>query len=117
MGFQCRFSLRYMFYSIEQKIRSSKLNESAALQNQVENLRLQDTLGQQNFHEDKIEVVELVSGTVEDVSKVVTKTTIVISNEGSKTITDLNENFSELMNGKVIVAPYLETPLVIFFKT
>ena len=43
------------------------LNELASLQNQVQEVRLQDKLGKQNFHEDKKKVFEPVTKSIKDV--------------------------------------------------
>ena len=42
-----------MLYSIEDKEDFAKLNELVSLQNQVQDVRLQDKLGEQNYHYDR----------------------------------------------------------------
>ena len=51
-----------------------KSNELFVLQNQVKEVRLQDELSKQNFHEDIKKVVEPVKKSFEDVSEEKTKT-------------------------------------------
>ena len=88
-----------------------KLEELASLQNQVKSVRLQDKLGKQNFHADTKKVFESVTNTVKDVSKEVTKTITETSMTNNKAIENLNDNFSEIMNDRGIIASYLLSPL------
>ena len=93
-----------------------KLNETVSLQNQVKVVRLQDELGKQNFHEDLKEVFEPITKSLENTSENKTKTITETSIRNNKAISDLNEKFSELMNDKGMIAPYLATSLVNLFK-
>ena len=92
------------------------LNEAVSLQNQVKVFRLQDKLGQQNFHEDMEEVFEPLTNTLKKTSENITKTITENSNKNNKAISDLNEKNLELMNDKGMIAPYLASSLVEVFK-
>ena len=92
------------------------LNEAVSLQNQVNVVRLQNKLGEQNFHEDMIKVFEPLTDTLKKTSENITKTTTENSINNNKAISDLNEKILELMNDKGMIAPYLTTSLVEVFK-
>ena len=92
------------------------LNEAVSLQNQVKDVRLQDKLGKQNFHEDMTDVFEPLTDTLKKTSEKITKTITETSIENNKSIENLNETVLELMNDKGLIAPYLSSPLVEVFK-
>ena len=93
------------------------LNEAVSIQNQVKDVRLQDKLGKQNFHENMEEVFEPLTDTLKKTSENITKTITESSINNNKAISDLNEKILELMNDKGIIAPYLASPLVEVFKS
>ena len=88
------------------------LNEAVSLQNQVKVVRLQNKLGEQNFHEDMTKVFEPLTDTLKKTSENITKTITENSINNNKAISDLNEKILELMNDKGMIAPYLTTSLV-----
>ena len=92
------------------------LNEAVSLQNQVKDVRLQDKLGKQNFHEDMTKVFEPINKLLENISDKITKLFTEHSINNNKAIENLNEKILELMNDKGITAPYLTTSLVEVFK-
>ena len=92
------------------------LNEAVSLQNEVKVVRLQDKLGEQNFHEDMTKVFEPLTDTLKKTSENITKTITENSINNTKTIENLNEKILELMNDKGLIAPYLTTSLVEVFK-
>ena len=92
------------------------LNEAVSLQEQVKVVRLQNKLGEQNFHEDMTKVFEPLTDTLKKTSEIITKTITENSINNNKAISDLNEKILELMNDKGMIAPYLTTPLVEVFK-
>ena len=104
-----------MLYSIEDRNNLKKLVELVSLQNQVEDLRLQDKLGKQNFHEDMKKFYEPLTDTIKNTSEDI-KTISETSLKNNKTISDLNEKVLELMNEKGMMAPYLASSLVNLFK-
>ena len=89
------------------------LNEAVSLQNQV---RLQDKLGEQNFHDDMTKVFEPLTDTLKKTSENITKTITESSINNNKAISDLNEKVSQLMYDNGIIAHYLTTSLVEVFK-
>ena len=92
------------------------LNEAVSLQNQVKVVRLQNKLGEQNFHEDMTKVFEPLTDTLKKTSENITKTITENSINNNKAISELNEKILELMNDKGMIAPYLTTSLVEVFK-
>ena len=46
-----------MLYSIKNVEDLKKLDEAVSLQNQVQEVRLQDLLGEQNYHEDTKKII------------------------------------------------------------
>ena len=92
------------------------LNEAVSLQNEVKVVRLQDKLGEQNFHEDMTKVFEPLTDTLKKTSENITKTITENSINNNKAIENLNEKILELMNDKGIIAPCLTTSLVEVFK-
>ena len=63
-----------MLYSIKDREDLENLNELVSLQDQVKTVRLQDKLGEQNFHEDMKKVFEPVTKSIENTSQDITKT-------------------------------------------
>ena len=92
------------------------LNEAISLQNQVKDVRLQDKLGKQNFHENMEKVFEPLTDTLKKTSDNISKTLTENSINNNKAIENLNEKILELMNDKGLIAPYLTTSLVEVFK-
>ena len=93
------------------------LNEAVSLQNQVKFVRLQDKLGNQNFHEDMTKVFEPLTDTLKKTSENITKSITENSINNNKAIDNLNEKISELMNDKGMIAPFLASSLVEVFKS
>ena len=83
------------------------LNELASLQNQVQEVRLQDKLGKQNFHEDMKKVFEPVNKTLKDVSEELTRTITDSSKNNNKALENLNNKLLELMNDRIVLATSL----------
>ena len=93
-----------------------KLNELISLKNQVQEVRLQDKLGDQNYHEDAKKLFKPMTDAIKNTSKNITKTLIENSTNHNKAIENLNEKILEWMNDKRMIAPYLASSLVILFK-
>ena len=93
-----------------------KLNEAVTVLNQVQEVRLQNRLGEQNYHEDTTKffkpMTDAIKTTSENISKTLTENPI----NHNKTIENLNEKNLELMNEKGLIAPYLTSSLVNLFK-
>ena len=62
-----------MLYPIKDRKDLENLNELVSLQDQVKEVRLQDKLGKQKFHEDMKKLVKPVNITIKDVSEDATK--------------------------------------------
>ena len=105
-----------MLNSIKNVEDFKKLDEAVSLQNEVKVIRLQNKLGEQNFHEDMTKVFEPLTNTLKKTSENITKTLTETSINNNKAIENLNEKILELMNDQGIIAPYLTTPLVEVFK-
>ena len=105
-----------MLYSIKDREDLEKLEELVSLQNQVKVVKLQDKLGEQNFHEDMKKVFEPVTKSLENTSENITKTITETSINNNKAIENLSEKVLELMNNNGLIAPYLASSLVNLFK-
>ena len=91
-------------YSIKNR---EDLEELPSLQNQVEEVRLQDKLGIQNFHELIKKVFELVTDTIKNTSEKLTKTLTETSNKNNQALENLNNKLLEIMNDRGITTSYL----------
>ena len=60
-----------MLYAIKNTDDLEKLEKLASLESQVKAVRIQDSLGKQNFHEDMKEAYEIAS---QDITKTITET-------------------------------------------
>ena len=105
-----------MLFPIKNVEDLENLNELALLQNQVKVVKLQDKLGEQNFHEDMKKVLEPFTKSLENTSENITKTLTEKSINNNKAIENLNEKILELMNNIGLIAPYLASSLVNLFK-
>ena len=105
-----------MMFPIKDRYDLENLNEAISLQNQVKFVKLQNKLGEQNFHEDMKKVFEPVTKSLESTSENITKSITESSIKNNKAIENLNEKILELMNDKGLIAPYLTSSLVEVFK-
>ena len=105
-----------MLFPIKKREDLEKSDELVSLQNQVKVVKLQDKLGEQNFHEDMKKVFEPVTKSLENTSENITKTLTENSINNNKTTENLNEKILELMNNNGLIAPYLASSLVNLFK-
>ena len=87
------------------------LNQAVSLQNQVKVVRLQDKLGEQNFHEDMTKVFEPLTDTLKKTSENITKTITENSIKNNEALENLNNKLLEIMNDRGILASYLMSPL------
>ena len=100
-----------MLYSIKDREDLEKLEELVSLQNQVKVVKLQDKLGEQNFHEDMKKVFESVTKSLENTSENLTKAITETSIKNNQAIEKINNNLLEIMNDRGILATYLMSPL------
>ena len=105
-----------MLYPIKNVEDLQKLDEAVLLQNQVNEVRLQNKLGDQNYHEDMNKLFKPMTDAIKNTSENITKTITENSINNNKAIENLNEKILELMNDKGLIAPYLTTSLVEVFK-
>ena len=106
-----------MLYSIKNVEDLQKLNDLVSLENQVNEVRLQDWLGTQNYHEDSKKLFKPMTDAIKNTSENITKTLTENSINNNKAIENLNEKIVELMDEKGMIAPYLTSSLVNLFKS
>ena len=106
-----------MLYSNGIRVYLKNLQELASLQNHVEEVRLQDKLGKQNFHENLRKVFEPVTDTVENTSENLAKTLTESSVKDNQALENINDKLSKILNVRGIIASYLMSPLSIITKT
>ena len=100
-----------MLYSIKDREDLKNLEELISLENQVKVFKLQDKLGEQNFHEDMKKVFEPVTKSLENTSENITKAISESSKENNLLLESVNNKLLEIMNDRGILASYLMTPL------
>ena len=105
-----------MLFPIKNVEDLENLKEAVSLQNEVKVVRLQDKLGELNFHENKEKVFEPLTDTLKKTSENITKTITENSINNNKAIENLNEKILELMNDNGMIASYLALPLVEVFR-
>ena len=105
-----------MMFPIKDREDLEKLNELISLKNQVQEVRLQDKLGDQNYHEEAKKLFKPMTDEIKNTSERITKTLTENSINDNKAIENLNEKISELMNDKGMIAPYLASSLVNFLN-
>ena len=105
-----------MLYSIKNVEDLEKLNGAISLQKQVQEVRLQNKLGDQNYHENINKFFKPMTDELKNTSEKITKTITENSINNNKAIENLNEKILELMDDKGLIAPYLVSSLVEVFK-
>ena len=105
-----------MLYPIKNVEDLQKLDEAVLLQNQVNEVRLQNKLGDQNFHENMNQLFKPMTDELKNTSEKITRTLTENSINNNKATENLNEKILELMNDKGLIAPYLVSSLVEVFK-
>ena len=105
-----------MLFPIKGSEDLQNLNELFSLQNQVNEVRLQDRFGEQNYHGDSKKLFKPMTDVIKSTSENITKTLTENSLNNNRTIENLNEKVLELMDEKGMIAPYLASFLVNLFK-
>ena len=100
-----------MLYSIKDREDLEKLEDLVSLQNQVKVVKLQDKLGEQNFHEDMKKVFEPVTKSLENTSEKLTNAITDSSIKNNQAIENVNNKLLEKMYDRGILATYLMSPL------
>ena len=93
-----------------------KLIDLVSLENKVNEIRLQDWLGRQNYHEDSKKLFKPMTDAIKNTSENITNTLTENSINNNKAIEKLNEKILELMDEKGMIAPCLTSSLVNLFK-
>ena len=105
-----------MLYPINNREDLQKLNDAVLLQNHVQEVRLQNNLGEQNYHEDINKFFKPMTDELKNTSEKITRTLTENSIINNKAIEKLNEKILELMNEQGMIASYLVSSLVEVFK-
>ena len=105
-----------MMFAIKDREDLQKLNELILLKDQVQEVRLQDKLWEQNYHEDAKKFFKPMTDEIKNTSEKIAKTLTENSINNNKAIENLNEKILELMNDQGLIAPYLASSLVNLFK-
>ena len=100
-----------MLYSIKNIEDLKDLNELVTLQDQIKAVKIQDKLGEQNYHQKSEKLFEPVTKSIKDVSEEVTKTITETYIKNNQTIENLNNKLLEIMNDRGIISSYLLSPL------
>ena len=87
-----------MLFPINNRENLQNLNELVSLRNQVNEVRLQDKLGEQNYHEDSKRIFKPMTEAIKSTSENITKTLTENSINNNKAIENLNEKILELMD-------------------
>ena len=95
-----------MLYSIKNIEGLEKLEELASLKNQAEEIRLQDKLGKQKFHENRRKVFAPLTDTIENTFESITKTITETSINKNKGMEKLNDKHLEILNDRGLIASY-----------
>ena len=100
-----------MLYSIKNVEDLKDLNELVMLQDQVKAVKLQDKLGEQNYHRKSKKLFEPVTKSLENTSQNITKTIAESSLKNNQAIEKLNNKLLEIRSDRGILATYLMSPL------
>ena len=82
-----------MLYPIKNREDLEKLEELTSSQNQLDEFRLRDKLGKQNYQEDMKKVLEQLTDTIKNASVDLAKTMLLTAKENKHAFSDWNENF------------------------
>ena len=105
-----------MLFPIKNREDLKNLNDAVLLQNQVQEVRLQNKLGDQNYHEDINKFFKPMTDELKNTSEKITRTLTENSINNNKAIENLNEKILKLMDEKGMIASYLASSLVEVFK-
>ena len=105
-----------MLFPIKNREDLKNLNDALLLQNQVQEVRLQNKLGDQNYHEDINKFFKPMTDELKNTSEKITRTLTENSINNNKSIENLNEKILELMNEQGMIASYLTSSLVEVFR-
>ena len=98
-------------FPIKEKEDFQKLNKLLSLKGQVRAVRLQDKLGEQNYHQNAEKLHKPLIDTSKDTAENLTKTIMETYIKSNKAIENLNYKLLEIKNDKGIFATFLISPL------
>ena len=101
----------WMLCPIRNRDHLEKLEELASIHNQVEEIRLQDKLGKQNFHGNMKKIYEQPIDKIRDTSRDISKTVKEKSIKNNKALESLNDKLLEILKDRGMIANYLRSPL------
>ena len=87
-----------MLYSIKNIEDLQNLNKLVSLQNQVNELRLQKRLGEQNYHQNRNRLFEPMTDAIKNTSQNITETMTETCFKNNQTIENLNTKLPGIMN-------------------
>ena len=96
-----------MLYSIKNTDDLQKIDKLNSSQNQVEEIHLQDILGEQNFHENYKKSYRPLTDKMKDTSRDKTKTKTETSIKNNKALGNLNDKLLEILIDRGILSCYL----------
>ena len=105
-----------MLFPIKNREDLKNLNDAVLLQNQVQEVRLQNKLGDENYHDDINKFFKPMTDELKNTSEKTTRTSTENSINNNKAIENLNEKIFELMDEKGMIASYLASSLAEVFK-
>ena len=105
-----------MLFPIKNSEEMKKLEELVSLQIKVNEVGLQDKLGEQKYHQNTRKQFEPMSEAITNTSEKLTETFTETFIKNIKAHDNLNDKILELMNGKDMIAPCLASSLVNLFK-
>ena len=106
-----------MLFPIKNREDFRKTEEVALIQTQIKELRLQDKLGEQNYHRNVEKLYERLTDTIKNTFEILTNTFTETSIKNNKAIENLNEKVLALLNDEGMIAPYLDSSLVNLLKS
>ena len=93
-----------MLFPINNREDLQNLNELVSLQNQVNEVRLQDKLGEQNYHEDSKKIFKPMTDAIKRTSENITNAITDSSIKSNQAIENVNNKLLEIMNDRGILA-------------
>ena len=100
-----------MLYSIQKREDLENINNLVSLNNHVNDLRLQNKLGKQNFHENIKKLYQPLNDTNKNTSRDISKTITESSIQNNKALEKLNDKLLEIFNDTGKIARYFLSPL------
>ena len=100
-----------MLFQIKNRQELEDLEELVSLKNQVEEFRILDKLGKQNFHENRKKVFEPVTDPNKNTAETLTKTMTETYINNQKELENSNDHLLEIVKDRGLLASYLLSAL------